>query len=88
MKGKSFCSAAKDAFLLMLRNALRFSAVEGIGAFIIFLGRVFICVVTALIGYIIITKVAYFADAINSPVWPTVVRKQIVLNKILFSYLA
>ena len=75
MKGKSFCSAAMDAFLLMIRNALRFSAVGGIGAFIIFLGRIFVCAVTALIGYIIITKMSYFADAINSPVWPTVVIK-------------
>ena len=73
MKGKSFCSAAFDAFTLILRNALRFSAVAGIGAFIIFLGRVFVCLMTALIGYILITKVPTYADAINSPVYPTVV---------------
>lgn len=73
MKGKSFCSAAADAFSLILRNALRFSAIEGIGAFIIFLGRVFVCLITALIGYIIITKVPTYADSLNSPVFPTVV---------------
>ena len=73
MKGKNFCSAAKDAFFLIIRNVLRFSAVAGIGSFIIFLGRVFVCLVTALIGYLIITKVPRFADDINSPVYPTVV---------------
>ena len=79
MKGSNFCSAAMDAFMLILRNVLRFSAVEGIGAFIIFLGRVFVCVVTALIGYLIITKVPSFADEINSPVYPSVVKYKIII---------
>lgn len=70
MTGKSFCSAAKDAFFLALRNPVRFSIVGGIGAIFTALGRMFISLSSAIIGYMIITKSSSFH--LNSPVVPTI----------------
>ena len=40
--GKNFCKAAKDAFFLLLRNALRVAAVNGVTAFLLFIGKLFV----------------------------------------------
>merc|ERR1711998_484167 len=49
--GIPFCSAAKRAFFLILRNILRIAAVSMVGRFVLLLGRVFITMMTAMLFY-------------------------------------
>lgn len=56
MTGSNFCESAKDAFSLIFRNALRFSLVGGIGELFVVLGKLFIALATAVIGYVILIK--------------------------------
>jgi hypothetical protein len=52
--GKNFCASAKVAFFLILRNAIRFGMVAGLGGIVSTLGYVFVTVTTAIIGYFIL----------------------------------
>jgi len=72
LTGKSFCGAAKDAFFLILRNPLRFGLVSGIGGIFVFFGKVFVAAITALIGFLVITKWSRYSDSLYSPFIPTI----------------
>jgi hypothetical protein len=56
MTGSNFCESAKDAFSWIYRNPLRFSRVGGIGELFVVLGKLFIALATAVIGYVILIK--------------------------------
>lgn len=73
MTGKNFCSSAKDAFNLAMRNLSRYSVVAGIGEIFVSFGRICIALLTAVIGYLLITKIKSFSSKISSPVYPTIV---------------
>jgi hypothetical protein len=73
LKGDNFCTAAWEGFGLIIRNLGRFSILSGIGSVFTVIGTVFISVISAIIGYFIITKVSYFSDELNSCVLPVVV---------------
>ena len=57
LRGKNFCYAAKDGFELVWSNPLRYSIVGGVGAVIMFLGKIGISASTACLFYIFITYV-------------------------------
>lgn len=57
MTGDSFLSACKDSFFLMIRNAIRFGTIHGLGDFFVGLGSVFISATTTFIGYHIIQSI-------------------------------
>eukprot|EP00163_Fabomonas_tropica_P017466 TRINITY_DN3101_c0_g1_i2.p1 TRINITY_DN3101_c0_g1~~TRINITY_DN3101_c0_g1_i2.p1 ORF type:complete len:576 (-),score=200.56 TRINITY_DN3101_c0_g1_i2:392-2119(-) len=48
--GESFCKSAKEGFQLMVRNPARAVAVSVVATFVMFLGKVFIVVLTVLIA--------------------------------------
>jgi len=48
LSGESFCSSALNSFILILKNAAKFSFVEGIADFFMFLAKVFISSATTL----------------------------------------
>jgi hypothetical protein len=73
LTGKSFCGAAKDGFFLVLRNPLRFGILAGIGSIFVMFGKVFVAAITALIGFLVITKWDKFNDGLYSPFIPTAV---------------
>jgi hypothetical protein len=73
LTGKSFCPAAKDAFFLILRNPVRFGLVAGIGGIFVFFGKVFVASITALTGFLVITKWDKFSTSLYSPFVPTIV---------------
>ena len=73
LKGDSFCTAAWEGFGLIVRNLGRFTALAAIGTVFTTIGTIFISVVSAVIGYFVITKVSYFSDELNSCVLPVVV---------------
>lgn len=71
LTGKKFCAAAKDAFWLILRNALRIAAAGLISPVIHMFGFVTICAGTTFLGYLIVTNV--FPDEIKSPIVPCLI---------------
>lgn len=73
MTSKSFCPAAKDGLLLVLRNPIRIAITSGIGSIFQFLGTLCITVLTTLICYLIITNWSYYTDILISPIYPTIV---------------
>lgn len=50
MNGYSFCKAGQQAFKLLVSNALRVTAINSVGDFVLFLGKVLVVVSTVLIG--------------------------------------
>jgi hypothetical protein len=52
--GTNFCRSAKNAFMLILRNIVRFGVVATLGSIIHFLGFIFIMTATVLLGYFIL----------------------------------
>lgn len=48
--GHSFCTGAKKAFLLILENALRVAAINSIGDFVLFLGKLSTMAVVLVVG--------------------------------------
>jgi len=52
--GTSFCTSAKDAFFLILRNAKRVAGISYVSTVLMFVGRICISFVTAGVAYIVI----------------------------------
>lgn len=50
MNGYSFCKGGKQAFKLLTSNALRVAAINSVGDFVLFLGKVFVVIATVLVG--------------------------------------
>ncbi|KAJ8262096.1 hypothetical protein GJAV_G00162130 [Gymnothorax javanicus] len=46
----SFCASARDAFVILVENALRVAAINAVGDFVLFLGKVLIVSCTAFAG--------------------------------------
>ncbi|XP_075226118.1 choline transporter-like protein 1 [Lycorma delicatula] len=48
--GVNFCTGGQQAFKMLVTNVLRVSAINSVGDFVLFLGKVFVVAVTVLIG--------------------------------------
>lgn len=68
MFGTNFCTSAKAAFLLVLRNAARVGTLAAISEVIVLIGRVFISVVTGAGSYYLLD--VFLGDELHSPVGP------------------
>jgi len=66
LKGTSFCTSAKEAFFLILRNVVRFGGLAMLGKIVDLLGVMFITTATTVIGYVVLE--ALYSDA--SPIVP------------------
>lgn len=53
--GYNFCTAAKTAFQLIVRNVLRMAAVSKVGDFLMFLGKVFVALACGLGSYMLMS---------------------------------
>lgn len=62
LSGKNFCSAAKEAMRLLWANVTRATLVSGLGGAFIFVGKMFVSVVTVIICYLILTNSDSFSD--------------------------
>lgn len=58
--GDSFCPAGKRAFSLLASNALRVMAINSVGDFVLLLGKVFVVLVTVLVGIELIQVSFYY----------------------------
>ncbi|KAL9190133.1 hypothetical protein ACHAXT_007344 [Thalassiosira profunda] len=67
--GYPFCKASKMGFFLILRNALRISAVAVVTQVVLFIAKVFITVASAVAGYYYLE--IHFVDELNSLMVPT-----------------
>ncbi|XP_014299612.1 choline transporter-like 1 isoform X2 [Microplitis demolitor] len=56
IEGASFCRAAKIAFSTTVSNALQLAVINGIGDFILFLGKIFVTAATGSIGLLIMKR--------------------------------
>lgn len=61
-----FCTSAKNAFWLILRNAVRFALLGSLGGVIRFIGKGFVMATTALLGFLLLD--AMHGDDIDTPV--------------------
>jgi len=69
--GTSFCKSARKAFFLLLRNILRVMAVNMVAEFVLFIGKLFVPVVTVFATYLVIAY-AYPSDQINGIISPLI----------------
>lgn len=68
LRGKNFCYAAKDGFMLAWSNPMRYAIVGGIGMIIMFLGKLLIACLTAIIFYLIITYISSIQSKYSEPI--------------------
>jgi hypothetical protein len=71
ISGTNFCTSCRDGITLLLRHPLKFGLIGALGEIFVFLGKIFIGVLTALGGYIVITTVDKYSKVLFSPVIPT-----------------
>lgn len=69
LRGKNFCSAAKDGFEIVWSNGVRYLVVAGVGGIIMFIGRVLIATGTTAAFYALITFVPSIKAGIIEPLW-------------------
>lgn len=69
LRGKNFCSAAKDGFEIVLNNGIRYLVVAGIGKLMMLIGRILIAVGTTLAFYCLITFVPSIKSGIMEPLY-------------------
>ncbi|XP_060695163.1 choline transporter-like protein 1 [Hemiscyllium ocellatum] len=50
----SFCTSARDALLILVENALKVAAINTVGDFVLFLGKVLIVLITGFIGIVLL----------------------------------
>ncbi len=67
LRGKNFCYAAKDGFMLVWSNPMRYAIVGGIGTIIMFLGKLLIATLTALIFYLVVTYISSVREKYTEP---------------------
>jgi len=66
--GSGFCTSAKEAFFLILRNAARIAAISYVSGGVVFVGRIFITALTTGLSYFAIDH--YIGDDLHSEISP------------------
>jgi choline transporter-like protein 2/4/5 len=75
IKGKGFCSSAQTAAKLLFGNVLRVAAVNVIGDFVLFLGKMAVSLACAVLAFLMLDGERYKTgqDKISSPLAPVLV---------------
>ncbi|KAM8908526.1 choline transporter-like protein 1 isoform 4-T4 [Spinachia spinachia] len=58
----SFCTSARDAFVILVENALRVATINAVGDFVLFLGKVLIVTSTAFAGVLLLNYQRDYAE--------------------------
>lgn len=82
LQGKNFCSSAKEAFFLILRNPARFSVVASIGEVFIFIGKLFIAGLSTFFSYLIIANASPYKEELYSVWFPTLVTYNFIFKNL------
>ena len=72
VKGVNFCSGAKGAFFLIIRNVAQFGITLGIANILMFIGKAFIMGVSGFLTYIILEK-SSISEKLFAPFVPVIV---------------
>eukprot|EP00824_Muranothrix_gubernata_P003088 TRINITY_DN1384_c0_g1_i1.p1 TRINITY_DN1384_c0_g1~~TRINITY_DN1384_c0_g1_i1.p1 ORF type:complete len:658 (+),score=171.35 TRINITY_DN1384_c0_g1_i1:114-2087(+) len=67
--GKSFCTSARNGFMLLMRNVLRIAAINILGDFFLFLGKLVVVGGAGLLCFVLIKD----KENISSPLFPVLV---------------
>lgn len=70
LTSNSFCPAALDAFMLILKHAAKFTIVEGLGDVFMILGKMCIASVSTFTAYLIVSYWPGLDDKLSSPIMP------------------
>lgn len=68
LTNENFCPSALNAFVIGLKNAGTFMAVNGIGGMVRFLGRFTICIANTFLGYLLISYETTMKEEIDNPI--------------------
>lgn len=72
LTGESFCMAAMNGFILILKNGACFVFTGGLGGFFNLIGKLLVCIVNMIIAYLLLdyqSNTKFIGD-INSPIGP------------------
>ena len=73
LTGESFCVAAVNGFLLILKHSMTFAFTSGIGGIFNLLGKLTVCIINVIVGYFLLDFDQLLHDKISSPVGPMLV---------------
>jgi hypothetical protein len=73
LTGKNFCASAWLSFWLVVRNAGRFTIVEGIGSILMFVGKATVICASGWIAYLICMNEKNLKENLQSPIFPVIV---------------
>jgi hypothetical protein len=73
IRGKNFCTAAKDGFELVWSNGIRYTIVAGIGELMMFLGKLAIASLTCGLFYLIIMYNSSARSNVLQPIYLLIV---------------
>ncbi|XP_077464712.1 choline transporter-like protein 1 isoform X2 [Stigmatopora argus] len=62
INGTGFCASARDAFVLLVENALRVATVNAVGDFVLFLGKILVVASTAFAGVLLLNARGDYAE--------------------------
>jgi solute carrier family 44 (choline transporter-like protein), member 2/4/5 len=71
--GNNFCQSAWLSFFLMVRNAGRFTVVDGIGYVLMFVGKATVLITSGWIAYLILMNEKHLKENLQSPIFPVVI---------------
>lgn len=74
LTGKNFCSAAKDAFCVVIGHPIEFGLLSGLANLFMILGNCMIVGGTCCIAFAIMRNVDKIEEQLTSPFWPLLVR--------------
>lgn len=72
ISGKSFCESASESFYLIVRSTAQFAISHGTTKIFILFGKMLICSICCVCGYIALTSIEYYKTNIYSPIFLTI----------------
>jgi hypothetical protein len=73
LTGESFCTAAVNGFLLIMKHSATFMFTRGIGGIFNLLGKLTISVLNCVCAYFMLIKLTQLHEKVNSPIGPLIV---------------
>jgi len=73
LKSQNFCISCLEGFTLLLRNPMKFGMISIFGEIFVFMGKVFVATLTAVLGYYIVTNYEPYTLTLHTAFVPTVV---------------
>lgn len=69
----NFCLSCVESMKLFIQNPMKFGLLSSLGGIFVFIGKVFVCGVTGLVGYFVISNDSAMMSQLNSVLFVTIV---------------